>query len=118
RGAIGIIFLIVLLDLMGFGIIIPLLPFYIKDPEANPLKVTLLFSVYSICQFIGAPILGAISDRKGRVPVLAFSQIGSAIGYALLGLASQLKPHLGAGAALGIIYLSRVIDGFTGGNIL
>src|SRR5882757_7898499 len=89
RGAIGIIFLIVLLDLMGFGIIIPLLPFYVKDPAANPLKVTLLFSVFSICQFIGAPVLGAISDRKGRVPVLAFSQIGSAIGYGLLGVATQ-----------------------------
>ncbi len=117
RGAIGIIFLIVLLDLMGFGIIIPLLPFYIKDPEANPLKVTLLFSVYSICQFIGAPILGAISDRKGRKPVLAFSQIGSAVGYGLLGIATQSGMHFSVGAALTLVYLSRVIDGFTGGNI-
>src|SRR5438067_2168193 len=93
RGALGIIFLIVLLDLMGFGIIIPLLPFYVKDPEHNPLKVTLLFSIYSICQFIGAPILGAISDRKGRVPVLAFSQVGSVIGYVMLGLATQPQLH-------------------------
>jgi DHA1 family tetracycline resistance protein-like MFS transporter len=117
RAALGIIFLIVLIDLMGFGIIIPLLPFYIRDPEANPMKVTLLFSVYSICQFIGAPILGAISDRKGRRPILAFSQLGSAAGYVLLGLATQPQLGFSPTAALAIIYLARVIDGFTGGNI-
>jgi DHA1 family tetracycline resistance protein-like MFS transporter len=117
RGALGIIFLIVLLDLMGFGIIIPLLPFYVKDPEHNPLKVTLLFSIYSICQFIGAPILGAISDRKGRKPVLAFSQLGSVVGYVMLGLATQPQLGFSAVAALAMIYASRVIDGFTGGNI-
>ena len=98
----GIIFLIVLIDLMGFGIIIPLLPFMVPDPEHHPVKVTLLFSIYSICQFIGAPILGAISDRRGRKPVLAFSQFGSAIGYAMLGLALQPQFHLTAtGMALG-----------------
>src|SRR5256885_5984293 len=117
RAALGTIFLIVLIDLMGFGIIIPLLPFYIRDPEANPMKVTLLFSVYSICQFIGAPILGAISDRRGRRPVLAFSQLGSAAGYVLLGLATQPQLRLSAALALALIYLARVIDGFTGGNI-
>ena len=116
KRALGIIFLIVLIDLMGFGIIIPLLPFYVKDPEYNPMKVTLLFSIYSICQFIGAPILGAISDRKGRKPVLAFSQLGSAAGYVLLGLATQLHWHW-AGMVLFLVYLSRIIDGFTGGNI-
>src|SRR5207244_11370921 len=93
-------FMIVLEDVMGFGIIIPLLPFYVKDPEHNPLKVTLLFSIYSICQFIGAPILGAISDRKGRVPVLAFSQVGSVIGYVMLGLATQQQLHIAALADL------------------
>jgi DHA1 family tetracycline resistance protein-like MFS transporter len=116
KGALGIIFLIVLIDLMGFGIIIPLLPFYIREPEANPMKVTLLFSIYSICQFVGAPILGAISDRKGRKPVLAFSQLGSAAGYLLLGLATQIHWQW-AGMLLLLVYLSRIIDGFTGGNI-
>jgi DHA1 family tetracycline resistance protein-like MFS transporter len=116
KGALGIIFLIVLIDLMGFGIIIPLLPFYVQDPSYNPMKVTLLFSIYSICQFIGAPILGAISDRKGRKPVLAFSQLGSAVGYVLLGLATQVQWKW-AGMLLFLVYLSRIIDGFTGGNI-
>ena len=116
KGALGVIFLIVLIDLMGFGIIIPLLPFYVKDPDSNPMKVTLLFSVYSICQFIGAPILGAISDRKGRKPVLAVSQLGSAVGYGMLGLATQVQWQW-SGMLLTLVYLSRIIDGFTGGNI-
>ena len=116
KGALGVIFLIVLIDLMGFGIIIPLLPFYVKDPEANPMKVTLLFSIYSICQFVGAPILGAISDRKGRKPVLAVSQLGSAVGYLMLGLATQIQWKW-PGMLLTLVYLSRIVDGFTGGNI-
>ncbi len=75
----------------------------------------MLFSVYSVCQLIGTPILGAISDRKGRRPVLVFSQAGSVIGYLLLGFATA-RPW-SAAVALSMIYLSRVIDGFTGGNI-
>src|SRR6476660_3344349 len=88
KGALGIIFLIVLIDLMGFGIIIPLLPFYVPGYQENPLKVTLLFSAFSLCQFIGAPLLGAMSDRFGRRPVLVISQAGSALGYVLLGVAT------------------------------
>jgi MFS transporter, DHA1 family, tetracycline resistance protein len=116
KGALGIIFLIVFMDLLGFGIIIPLLPFYVGAPQDKPFQVTLLFSIYSICQFIGAPILGALSDRIGRRPVLAFSQFGSAAGYVLLGIATQFKWHNPL-MMLWLVYLSRVIDGFTGGNI-
>jgi DHA1 family tetracycline resistance protein-like MFS transporter len=115
KGALLSIFLIVLVDFLGFGLIIPLLPFYIPDYQHNPLKVTFLFSLYSICQFIGAPILGALSDRYGRRPILIFSQIGSAIGYVLLGYAS-VGPF-DAHTRLMLVYLSRVIDGFTGGNV-
>jgi DHA1 family tetracycline resistance protein-like MFS transporter len=117
RAALGIIFLIVLIDLMGFGIIIPLLPFYVHDPENNPMKVTLLFSVFSICQFIGAPVLGAISDRHGRKPVLALSQLGSSAGYVLLGIATQPQLHISMAMSLVMIYVARTVDGFTGGNI-
>jgi len=116
KRALFTIFFIVFIDLLGFGIIIPLLPFYIHDAAENPMKVTLLFSIYSICQFIGAPVLGLISDRHGRKPVLAFSQAGSALGYALLGIATQFH-WAGVSTALVLIYLSRIIDGFTGGNI-
>jgi MFS family permease len=115
RGALRIIFFIVLMDLLGFGIIIPLAPFYIPDYQNHPMEVTLLFSVYSICQFIGAPILGLVSDRFGRKPVLGLSQIGSALGYVLLGLSAH-HWHT-ASAALVLVYLSRLVDGFTGGNI-
>jgi MFS transporter, DHA1 family, tetracycline resistance protein len=115
RGALGIIFLIVLMDLLGFGIIIPLLAFYVPDFQNHQLKVTLLFSVYSICQFIGAPILGLISDRFGRRPVLALSQAGSAVGYLLLGAAAF--HWRSATTGLTLLYASRIIDGFTGGNI-
>jgi DHA1 family tetracycline resistance protein-like MFS transporter len=115
KGALMAIFLIILVDFLGFGLIIPLLPFYIPDYQHNPLKVTFLFSIYSICQFIGAPILGALSDRFGRRPILIISQVGSAAGYVLLGVASvgHWDPHV----RLMLVYLSRIIDGFTGGNV-
>ena len=114
-GALAIVFFVVLMDLLGFGIIIPLLAFYVPDFQQNKLKVTALFSVYSICQFIGAPILGLVSDRFGRKPVLAMSQAGSAVGYVLLAMAA-FNWHSNATKLL-LVYLSRIIDGFTGGNI-
>ena len=117
KGALGIIFLIVFMDLLGFGIIIPLLPFYVPGYEENALKVTLLFSIYSICQFVRAPILGMISDRHGRKPVLTFSQVGSAAGYLLLAVAGHMNPAEAGAAVLAVVYVSRIIDGFTGGNI-
>jgi DHA1 family tetracycline resistance protein-like MFS transporter len=118
-GALKVIFLIVLIDLMGFGIIIPLLPFYVPNYSEHPLKVTLIFSIFSICQFIGAPVLGALSDRFGRRPVLVISQIGSTLGYVLLGVATTLgaRGTISPEAMLWLVYASRVIDGFTGGNI-
>ncbi len=116
KGALGIIFLILFTDFLGFGIIIPLLAFYVPDYELNPLKVTLLFSVYSICQFIASPILGALSDRFGRRPILAISQFGSAAGYILLGLATTI--HWSDPAwILRLVFLSRIIDGLSGGNV-
>ena len=115
KGALAIVFFIVLMDLLGFGIIIPLLAFYVPDFEKHPNQVTALFSIYSICQFIGAPILGLVSDRFGRRPVLAISQVGSAVGYVLLAVAAfnWANPM----TRLVLVYASRVIDGFTGGNI-
>ncbi|HEV7297905.1 MAG TPA: MFS transporter [Tepidisphaeraceae bacterium] len=116
KGALFSIFLIVLVDFLGFGLIIPLLPFYVPDYAENPMKVALIFSIYSVCQFVGAPILGSLSDRYGRRPVLIFSQIGSAAGYVLLGVAS-MPGWFDPQTRLMLVYLSRVIDGFTGGNV-
>lgn len=117
KGALMAIFLIILVDFLGFGLIIPLLPFYIPGYEHQTFQVTLLFSIYSICQFIGAPILGAMSDRYGRRPVLILSQIGSAAGYLLLGLATVEHFHWSPEMRLFLVYVSRVVDGFTGGNV-
>src|SRR5947199_8499419 len=117
KGALGVIFLIVLADLLGFSVIIPLLPFWARKYHASDFQVGLIFAIYSICQLIGSPILGLISDRFGRRPVLIFSQIGSVAGFLLLGYATagdwSAAPVLG----LTLIYLSRVIDGLSGGNI-
>src|SRR5215831_5874059 len=71
------IFLIVFVDLLGFGLILPLLPFYARKFHGTNTQAAVLFSVFSICQFVAAPFLGVISDRYGRRPVLGFSQIGS-----------------------------------------
>lgn len=116
KGALFTIFLIVAIDLLGVGLIIPLLPFYATKYGATPLQVELLFSVYSICQFVASPILGLMSDRFGRRPVLIISQFGSVAGYVLLGFATHYEwanPMLG----LTMVYISRVIDGISGGNI-
>jgi MFS transporter, DHA1 family, tetracycline resistance protein len=113
--ALRTMYFIVFLDLLGFGIIIPLLAFLVPGMKDNPLKVTALFAVYSGCQFIGAPVLGLLSDHVGRRPVLALSQAGSAVGYLLLAAAGM---HWQSPVTvLSLLYISRIIDGFTGGNI-
>jgi DHA1 family tetracycline resistance protein-like MFS transporter len=116
KGAMLAIFLIVLSDLMGFGVIIPLLPFYARQYAASDFQVGLLFSVYSICQLIATPLLGLASDRFGRRPVLILSQIGSVLGYLLLTYATA---HHWNTVAMGLVmvYIARAIDGISGGNI-
>lgn len=116
KGALPIIFMIVFADLMGFGLIIPLLPFYARQYAASDFQVGLLFSVYSGCQLLATPVLGLMSDRFGRRPVLILSQVGSVLGFLLLAFATHatwVGPHLG----LLLVYVSRVIDGVSGGNI-
>src|SRR5262249_30834089 len=116
KGAMLAIFLIVLSDLMGFGVIIPSLPFYAREYAASDFQVGLLFSVYSVCQLIATPILGLASDRFGRRPVLVLSQIGSVLGYLLLTYATA---HHWNTVAMGLVlvYVARAIDGISGGNI-
>ncbi len=116
KGALATVLLIVFIDLMGFGIILPQLPFYAIHYHASAVAIGLLFSIYSACQFVAAPVLGMLSDRVGRRPVLAFSQLGSALGYVLLGVTTLLH-FRNAAAALTLIYLARIIDGVSGGNI-
>lgn len=101
------IFVIVLIDLMGLTIIIPLLALYAASFGASPLMIGILGAAYPVMQFIGAPFLGRLSDRYGRKPVLVISQIGTLVGFIMLGLASSYW----------MLFLSRVIDGISGANI-
>jgi DHA1 family tetracycline resistance protein-like MFS transporter len=107
RAKIGIVFLIVFIDLVGFGIVIPILPLYVEEYGPSPVVFGLLMASFSVMQFIFAPILGRLSDRVGRRPVLLVSLLGSAIGYVLFGIAGSL----------GMLFASRIIDGISGGNI-
>lgn len=104
-----IIYITVFIDLVGFGIVIPALPYYVEGNafQATPFEIGLLFASYSLMQFIFSPILGSFSDRVGRRPILFFSLLGSAIGYLLIGYA----------AALWMVFAGRIISGITGGNI-
>lgn len=101
------IFAIVFMDLFGFGIVLPLLPYIAERFAATPLQVGLLAATYSLFQFIAGPILGRLSDRYGRRKLLIISQLGSVAGYVLLALANSLP----------LLFLARMIDGITGGNI-
>jgi DHA1 family tetracycline resistance protein-like MFS transporter len=127
------IFLIVFVDMLGFGLILPLLPFYAEKYGATPVVVGLLVAVYAAAQLIGAPILGRLSDRYGRRPILLLSLAGTFAGFVLLALAQPLGKliadqvlarFLPVGAAalenaaiLGVLFASRILDGVTGGNI-
>ncbi len=106
---IAIVFFTIFIDLIGFGIVIPALPFYVESDEfgATPFEIGMLFASYSAMQFIFSPILGALSDRYGRRPVLFLSLLGSAIGYLFIGFAGTLW----------MVFLGRIIAGVTGGNI-
>ncbi len=101
------IFVIVLIDLLGLTIIIPLLPLYAAAFGANAFVVGALGAAYPMMQFVGAPLLGRLSDRYGRRPVLIVSQIGTFAGFVLLGLANTLW----------LVFLARLIDGLSGANI-
>src|SRR5262249_29764443 len=102
-----VIFLTILVNLVGFGIIIPLLPFYAETFGASPLVIGLLFAVFSVCQLVAAPVLGDWSDRYGRRPVLIFSLLGTVVSFVMLALAGSVF----------MLFLARIVDGLSGGNI-
>lgn len=101
------IIVIVFVDLLGLSIIIPLLPLYAARFSATPMLIGILQATYPLMQFVGAPVLGRLSDRFGRKPVLVISQIGTLFGFILLGFADTLT----------LLFLSRIIDGLSGANI-
>ena len=109
RSPLIVIFTTVFIDLVGFGIVIPVLPFYAEGTafNATPRMVGLLFASYSIMQLVFSPILGGLSDKHGRRPVLLLSIIGTGIGFLVLGFAKTIL----------MLFIGRILDGITGGNI-
>lgn len=105
------IFIVVFVDILGFSIILPLLPYYASKIGASDASVGPLIASYSLCQFIAAPILGNLSDSYGRRPILLYSQFGSFLGFILLGMAMHL-PY-----PLAWLFAGRMIDGLSGGNL-
>ncbi len=101
------VLVIILVDLIGLSIIVPLMPLYAARFGASPLIIGILGCTYPAMQFIGSPILGRLSDRFGRRPILLVSQIGTLIGFLVLGFANSLW----------LLFLSRMIDGISGANI-
>ncbi|MEI8308600.1 MAG: MFS transporter [Chloroflexales bacterium] len=125
RSPLIFIFLTVFIDLLGVGIVVPLLPYYLKIIEhadaswlssSRAMLVGALAASFSLFQFIFSPVLGALSDRFGRRPVLLISLTGTGISYIVFGLADQLLP-LGIGTVLAVLFFARILDGITGGNI-
>jgi DHA1 family tetracycline resistance protein-like MFS transporter len=98
---------ITFIDILGFSILIPLMPYYVKHFGAPDIVVGALFATFALCQFVGGPIWGNVSDRIGRKTVLIVSQIGATIGWTVLAFAPSI----------GIVFLARIIEGFSGGNI-
>lgn len=98
---------VVFIDLLGFSLILPLLPYYADTFGSNEFVTGLLVGSYAAMQLIGAPILGRLSDRFGRRPILLVSIFGTFLGFLLLGFAN----------ALWMLFSSRILDGFTGGNL-
>lgn len=103
----GVVFLTVFLDLIGFGILIPIQPFYAELLGARPSTVTLLSAAFSLVQFLCAPLLGRWSDRVGRRPVMLLTIAVNAAGYCLFGLAGSL----------GALFLARMTCGFGSANL-
>ncbi|SIO58676.1 MFS transporter, DHA1 family, tetracycline resistance protein [Singulisphaera sp. GP187] len=104
----GVVITIVLIDLLGFSIVMPLLAPFAKQYGFSGGQIGLLFAAYPMCQLVAGPILGRLSDRYGRRPVLIVSQAGTALSFLILGLSSNFT----------VMLLARMLDGASGGNIL
>ena len=107
KSPLATILLVVFVDLIGFGMIIPILPLYAKSFQAEEWQIGLLLGCYSFMQFLASPVLGYISDRIGRKPVLLVSLLGSVIGYAVMANAHSLT----------MLFIARIIAGICGASV-
>jgi MFS transporter, DHA1 family, tetracycline resistance protein len=119
RSSLAIIFVTVFIDLLGFAIVLPLLPRYAQHFNAGPSTLGMLMASFSAMQFIFSPIWGRVSDRVGRRPILIMGLAGSMGSYALFGLASSLAPtdHLLGLAPLTWLFITRIGAGIFGATI-
>ncbi len=106
KGALGFIFAVVLLDVMGLGLLLPIQAYIVRQYSQEALMVAMIPVLYASAQFFAAPLLGKLSDRFGRRPVILYSITASAFGYFLFGI----------GGALWVLFLSRLVDGFGAGS--
>jgi DHA1 family tetracycline resistance protein-like MFS transporter len=104
------------IDIVGFSMLIPMLPYFVTHFGASPYVVGLIVATFSFCQFVSAPLWGTISDRIGRKSVLIISQIGATIGWAVLGLAPNIAGALSL-APIAVVFFARALEGVSGGNI-
>ena len=107
RSRLGVIFLTILIDLIGFGIVLPILPFYAQRFGAAGLGYGAIVGVFSLMQFVATALLGKLSDRVGRRPIILATTLINAAGYVLFAFAGSYA----------VLFLSRVVSGFAGGNI-
>ncbi|NHN46042.1 MFS transporter [Halostella sp. JP-L12] len=107
RRGVGTVVFVVFLDLLGFGIVIPILPFYVRSFGVSDVYIGLLAASYSLLQFGFAPVLGRLSDARGRRPVLVLSLLGSAVAWTAFGV----------GGSLAVLFAARMLAGAMGGNI-
>jgi MFS family permease len=114
--AVRIIFLALFLDLLGFGIVIPPMPYYARECGADGTVVGAIGAVYSLLQFLMAPFWGRVSDRRGRRPVILIGLVGSAASYVVFGAAFHLAAWTGV-PAIAILLVSRAIAGFFNANL-
>ncbi len=107
KGALATVFLVVVIDLMGFGIVLPLLPFYASEFHVSAVGIGLLYSIYSLAQLIFSPVWGRLSDKVGRRPVMLLSTFGAAMAYLLFAFSHSFA----------MLFASRLIAGLMGGNV-
>jgi MFS family permease len=117
RRALAVVVGVVFLDLVGFGIVIPVLPFYVRSFGVSDVYIGLLAASYSVAQFVAAPVLGRLSDEHGRRPVIVLTLVGSALAWTVFGVAGQVGGTLGVAAGVATLFASRLLAGAMGGNL-
>ncbi|MFB6096955.1 MAG: MFS transporter [Haloferacaceae archaeon] len=117
RRAVATVIFVIFLDLVGFGIVIPILPYYVRSFGVGDVFIGLLAAVYSLTQFVATPILGRYSDAHGRRPIIMLSLTGNAVAWSIFAMAGQVGDAASAAVGVAVLFLARGLAGAMGGNI-